>query len=128
MQKLSVISLVAASLVMGSGMAVAKSKKYKDDYRDHSYKDQPYYEDDFAPRKRAKHRRHGWNNHGCLPPRKIRRRLAKRGWHNFYIVRMNPRIIKVRATNFNGRRFVLRLDRCDGYILSRRPVRRFWRY
>ncbi len=132
MKKLTVVSVVAASLVMGSGMALAKGKNFEDDYRNHSYKDEPYYDDEIAPRKHRKHKRlrqnRHWSDYGCIPPRKIKRRLARRGWHSFYIVRMNRRVIRVKATNYNGRRFVLRVDRCDGYILSRRPVRKFWRY
>jgi len=128
MNKLPVIGLVAASLVLGSGIAAAKGKKYNDNYNGNSYKDEPYYDDNIAPRKKLKRHNNQWSNHYCIPPRKIKRRLKRRGWHNFYIVRMNPRVIRLKATNYNGRRFVLRVDRCEGYILSRRPVRKFWRY
>ncbi len=149
MKALPIIGLVAASLVMGSGMATAKGKKFKNN-KGNAHKAEKIYKGQKANKIRrvqtARHvhknhklRKHTrvlrkilrhsnvWNN-GCVRPHKIRKRLKRRGWHNLNVVNVNRRVIRVRATNFNGRRFVLRVNRCDGYIMSRRPVRKFWRY
>lgn len=64
----------------------------------------------------------------CLHPRQIRRRLVRRGWHDFKILREGPRRIRMVATNHNGRRFKLVVSRCDGVIVRRRPLNRYWGY
>ena len=64
----------------------------------------------------------------CLHPRQVRRRLVRRGWHDFKILREGPRRIKMVATNHNGRRFKLVISRCDGVIVRRRPLNRYWGY
>lgn len=128
MRNLTVIGLVTASLVMGSGMAMAKGKKNKDHDRGPAYEElnpRAYKYDVYSPRKKWRHKNR-IANYGCVHPKKIRRRLIRQGWHNFRILRVNPRVIRAKATNFRGRRFMLRISRCDGYIISRRPVRRFW--
>lgn len=125
MRYLPIIGLVAASLVMGSGVAVAKEKHHRDHY-DHKYEyKHKKFKDNYGPRKRLRGK--GIYRHfGCVHPRKIRRRLVRQGWHRFRILNMNPRVIRMKASNYNGRRFILRVDRCEGYILTRRPIRRFW--
>ncbi len=63
---------------------------------------------------------------GCLPQRKVRRRLIKRGWHDFEVLNEGPRRVRLLATNYNGRRFKLVIHRCSGEILRRKPVGRYW--
>lgn len=62
----------------------------------------------------------------CLPKHKIRRRLVKRGWHDFDLIGQGPDRIRLAATNFNGRRFKIVVDRCNGNIIKRRPLRAYW--
>jgi len=64
----------------------------------------------------------------CLPKPLIRARLIDRGWHNFELINRGPHRVRLRATNFKGRRFHLVIDRCDGHIIKRRPVRQYWSY
>lgn len=113
-----------------------------DEYRDGRYKDRSYIDktlDEYERRtaqynhNRRGDRRHGENwradnygNQGCLHPRKIRRRLIKRGWHDFHILKERPRRIVMLATNYNGRRFRIVVDKCDAHIVRRRPIRRYW--
>lgn len=63
----------------------------------------------------------------CLPKHKLRRRLVRRGWHDFELVAEHPNRIRLAATYFNGRRFIIVVDRCNGSILKRRPIRSYWR-
>lgn len=63
----------------------------------------------------------------CLHPRRIRRNLVKYGWHEFQILNENARRIRMLATDHYGRRFRLVLDRCQGAILRRQPLRRYSR-
>ncbi len=62
----------------------------------------------------------------CLPKHAMRQRLVRSGWVDFELIKRNPNRIRLRATNFNGRRFVLVLDSCSGHVIKRRPVRRYW--
>ena len=64
----------------------------------------------------------------CLPKPLIRARLIDRGWHNFELINRGPHRVRLRATNFKGRRFRLVIDRCDGHIIKRRPIRQYWSY
>ena len=158
MKTLPIIGLVAASLVMGSGVAgAAKGKKHKNKGNPNKivkvqkgqkanrirrvkkvytaqrpHKNRKFQKTARKVLKVLRHVNNGngrniWNN-GCVRPHKIRKRLIRRGWHNLNVVNVNRRVLRVKATNYNGRRFVLRVDRCDGDILSRRPVRKLWRY
>jgi len=62
----------------------------------------------------------------CLPRYAMRDRLVRRGWVDFELIKRNRDKIRLGATNFKGRRFVLVLDSCSGEVLKRRPVRRYW--
>lgn len=97
-----------------------KNNKEQYDLKDHSHLDNAPYQ---------KHKRHkferNWQDE-CLPKRKIRRSLIKRGWHDFHILRRGPRRIKLLATNYNGRRFKLVLNACTGHIIRRVPMRKYW--
>lgn len=143
--------LAAAATIFGaalafSGPASAADLDY-DDYRDGRYKDRTYIDkaldehdrrtgkyryntqkhkyDDYDRRDR-KWRHKQFGNYDCLHPRQIRRSLTKRGWHDFEILREMPRRIRMKATNYNGRRFRIVVDKCDATIVRRRPVRRYW--
>jgi hypothetical protein len=102
---------------------------YKDDYAKHNfndrhnYKDKEYKQEDYR-HEGYNHKRH-WQR-DCLPKRKIRRGLIKRGWHDFHILKERPRRIKLLATNYNGRRFKLVLNACTGDIIRRMPMRKYW--
>lgn len=98
----------------------------KDNYEKEKYK---------SHKERFDYKRNSYNRHeykyrdwprDCLPKRKIRRSLIKRGWHDFHILKDRPRRIKLLATNFNGRRFKLVLDACSGDIIRRKPMRKYW--
>lgn len=142
------LTIAAAGLTF-AGTASAADFDY-DEYRDGRYKDRSYidktldeYERRTGQHKKHhyqdyghKHKRHGnkwderyeghYGNYACLHPRQIRRRLIKRGWHDFEILRERPRRIVMRATNYNGRRFRIVVDRCDAHIVRRKPIRRYW--
>ena len=97
-----------------------KNHKEQYDLKDHSHAEKaPYHK-----HKRFNYER-DWND-TCVPKRKIRRKLIKRGWHDFHILRQGPRRIKLLATNYNGRRFNLVLNACTGHIIRRKPMRRYW--
>jgi len=59
----------------------------------------------------------------CAPRWQIRNRLQARGWSNFERLAVRPRVVVLRAERFDGRPFVLKLDRCSGHILAERPAR-----
>jgi|GEM_PF-6934010 len=102
---------------------------YNDDEGKHNFNDRQNYKDQEYKTERFRHE--GYNNkrrwqRDCLPKRKIRRVLIKRGWHDFHIIKERPRRIKLLATNYNGRRFKLVLNACTGDIIRRMPMRKYW--
>lgn len=105
-------------------------KNYDDEpYKANSYKKQPYKNDDYEDRPKHKFEKYSNNGNwseGCLPIRKIHRRLIKRGWHDFHRLNEGPVRIRMLATNYNGRRFRLVVDKCSGEIIRRRPMRKYW--
>lgn len=132
---------LALSMAAFSSSVSAADLRY-DEYRDGRYKDRSYIDktlDEYERRTakykhnhydgkpRGKHwRDNGYGHYACLHPRQIRRRLVKRGWHDFQILRERPRRIVMLATNYNGRRFRIVVDKCDADIVRRRPIRRYW--
>lgn len=64
----------------------------------------------------------------CMHPRKIRRTLIQQGWHEFKFLKEGPRRIRMLATDYDGQRFKLVVDRCRGSIIRHRPMRRFSRW
>jgi len=61
----------------------------------------------------------------CLHPRKIRRRLIRRGWHDFRILKDGASRIRMVARSHNGRRFKLVVSRCRGRIIKLKPLHGF---
>ncbi len=61
----------------------------------------------------------------CLHPSKIRRRLVRRGWHEFRILKDGSSRIRMVARNHNGRRFKLVVSRCRGRIIKLKPLHGF---
>lgn len=103
---------------------------YAEDY-DKSFKDRPKHQHDHQDLSKAeqceKPQRYTYS---CLRPRQIRRHLRAKGWHDFHMLRKGPHRVRLIARNHRGRQFKLVVDRCDGVILVRRPVRwsRSWRH
>ncbi len=82
-----------------------------------------------APRRGVRARGpYHYGRSACLPKPLIRARLIDRGWHNFELINRRPNRVRLRATNFKGRRFHLVIDRCHGHIIKKRPVRQYWGY
>ena len=77
---------------------------------------------------RAHHNHYGRRNWApvCVPKHVMRARLVHRGWHDFELLGRGPNRIRLEATNFKGRRFRIVLDRCNGHIIKKRPLRRYW--
>jgi hypothetical protein len=60
---------------------------------------------------------------GCAPRWHIKNELQRRGWENFERLAVRPRVVVLRAERGNnGQAFVLKLDRCTGEIIARRPM------
>lgn len=148
MKNFKTIGIIAAAItILGAGIASAADLDY-DDYRNDKYNDHSYIDktiDNFEQRngiskysnqKGNKWNKGNWNKNAwkndkwrdrgnyCMHPRRIRRRLSKRGWHDFEMLRDGPRRIRMLARNYNGRKFRLVVDKCDGNIVRRQPVRR----
>lgn len=99
---------------------------YKDEYESKNYKShKERFDYKHVPQDHYKYGYRDWRR-DCLPKRKIRRSLIKRGWHDFHILKERPRRIKLLATNYNGRRFKLVLNACTGEIIRRMPMRKYW--
>lgn len=99
---------------------------YKNDYKnDYEVEKHKSHKERFDNKHDAYDHNRGWRE-SCLPKRKIRRVLIKRGWHDFHILKERPRRIKLLATNYNGRRFKLVLNACTGDIIRRIPMRKYW--
>ncbi len=99
-------------------------------YDQGSLKDNPddeYAENQYSHRR---HKRDSYNRdsarHQCRHPGKIRRELTREGWHDFKFLNQGPFRIRMIATNHNGRRFRMVINRCSGYIVRLRPLRRYW--
>lgn len=144
---------IAAAGFAFAGTAIAADLDY-DEYRDGRYKDRSYIDKtlDEYERRTGQYQKHhyqdeghqdkrhgnkwgnkwgdryenGYGNNACLHPRQIRRQLIKRGWHDFEVLRERPRRIVMQATNYNGRRFRIVVDKCDAQIVRRHPIRRYW--
>lgn len=102
-----------------------KYEDHKNDYsrnKGHSYNAKPNYKQRHW---QGYEQNRKWQDE-CLPKRKIRKKLIKRGWHDFHIIKRGPRRVKLLATNFNGRRFKLVINACAGHIIRRIPMRRYW--
>ena len=56
---------------------------------------------------------------GCVPRRAIRDRLLSGGWHDFNQVEFEGRFVRFNATDIDGERFALVLNRCSGRIVAR---------
>ncbi|GAA6212304.1 hypothetical protein NBRC116602_20450 [Hyphomicrobiales bacterium 4NK60-0047b] len=105
-----------------TGQRPTYKNEYKNDYEDERYKS---HKERFDNKHNRYEQEKNWRRH-CLPKRKIRRTLIKRGWHDFHILKERPRRIKLLATNYNGRRFKLVLNACTGHIIRRIPMRKYW--
>lgn len=66
-----------------------------------------------APRLRHRFR----NDRFCMRPRRIRRRLYRRGWDVFAFQRAGAHF-NARAYNPRGHRYALRVHGCDGHIIN----------
>lgn len=102
---------------------------YKTQYNKYGYKKHVTDDGDYDDRPKHKFDKYddegSWRE-GCLPIRKIHRSLIKRGWHDFHSLNEGPRRVRMLATNYNGRRFKLVVDKCSGEIIRRRPMRKYW--
>ncbi len=151
MKKPPLTALMAATIALfGAGFMASAANAADldyDDYRDGRYKDRTYidraldehdrrtakykyntqkYKHDRYDDRDDKWRRKQFGDYDCLHPRQIRRSLTKRGWHDFEILRERPRRVRMKATNYNGRRFRIVVDKCDATIIRRHPIRRHW--
>ncbi|MEM9028119.1 MAG: hypothetical protein AAGC70_07095, partial [Pseudomonadota bacterium] len=54
----------------------------------------------------------------CVSRRVIRRRLVSAGWHEFNHVVFKRNIVRFRATNYDGERYLVFLNRCSGRIVD----------
>ena len=71
---------------------------------------------------------HGWDHggwsHHRLSGREIRRILRRQGWHDIEIVDRGRRTYTVRAENYRGRDYILRVSARSGEVISARRIRR----
>ena len=85
----------------------------------------------------SKHRHH-YNDHddnydrkgkyynACLPRHVVRTRLIKSGWHDSQIINNGGDYLRMNATNYKGRRYQLLVDACNGAVVKRTSLGRFW--
>jgi hypothetical protein len=60
----------------------------------------------------------------CVPRELIREQLRRQGWRSFEDIDAEDRFVFVRAQDWSGNVFDLRLDRCSGRVLQTRLVER----
>ena len=92
---------------------------YRGRYRS-SYKDGEYLEPMNRPPRYADESWRG--REGCTPRWQIRQRMMDDGWRNIYRLRVLDNAVVIRAQRPSGRPFDLKLDRCTGDIVDRRPA------
>lgn len=115
----------------------------KESYKDpedlkNGFREERYRDEYAAPYNKRRHARKYWREHRwqhrharhCLHPGKIRRILKRDGWHDFELLQQGPHRVRLRATDYDGRRFRLVLNRCNGEIVRARVLRRYqaWRH
>ena len=82
-----------------------------------------YRADEYAPERRyAEDYRY---RSACLPRHEARRRLRDQGWDDFHDLELRPDVAILRARQFNGQLYDLRIDRCTGAIVHARPLEQF---
>jgi hypothetical protein len=59
---------------------------------------------------------------GCVPRWQIRQSLFDDGWRYIRRLRLLPDTVVIRASRPSGRTYDLKLDRCTGVIIARRPT------
>jgi hypothetical protein len=59
---------------------------------------------------------------GCVPRWQIRQSLFDDGWHYIRRLRLLPDAVVIRASRPSGRTYDLKLHRCTGVIIARRPT------
>lgn len=58
----------------------------------------------------------------CLESWEIERTLARHGWTRIHALSTRRGVTRIRARRYDsGRRFILRVDRCSGELISARP-------
>lgn len=72
----------------------------------------------------GRYRRHVHRH--CLPRRRIRARLRRRGYTDLKLLDRYRHVVVLKARRKNGRRFVLRVNRCNGHVIAVRPAKRRW--
>ncbi len=96
-------------------------RRYADDDDDYDDDDDDRYDDYDDDDDDRFDRSRSWrgHRHACLPPWRIKSRLKSDGWEKFRDVSHNGKTVVVRASRCDtGRRFLLRVDRCSGAIVS----------
>lgn len=88
-------------------------------YRRRSYKDSGYLE----PMNRSpRYADQPWRGRqGCTPRWQIRQAILEDGWRDIRRLRVLPNVVVIRARRPDGQAFDLKLDRCTGAIVARRP-------
>ncbi len=71
-------------------------------------------------------RRRHVGRHSCLPRWRIRARLHRRGYTRLRLLDRHRNVVVLKARRYGGRRFILRVDRCDGTIIAARRAPRRW--
>ena len=121
-------SITAAAILILAGMttgAMAHSPKagLQEHHAKHAYQHRSDFE---AERVHYRRRREPVGYYYCIPRWRIRARLERRGYKRFRILKRRGDVAVLKARRYNGRRYILRVDRCDGRILSAKRLPRRW--
>jgi hypothetical protein len=100
------------------------TERYQHEQRTYRPPHDSYRADEYVPEHRRYAEDHRFGS-ACLPRHEVRRRLRDQGWADFHDLEIRPDVAILRARQYNGQLYDLRIDRCSGAIVHARPVEQF---